>query len=172
MPDKRNERVIISDTSCLISLTNINRLDLLQKTYNEIIVTPEVAKEYGTPLPIWIKVMPVKNRARISEIHKNLDLGESSAIALAYETENPILVIDETKARKYARSHGFEVTGTIGVITRAYDKGYIENPDEVIKLIQQLRSNNFRIGNGVIENVKSQINPRKNNSRGDPGMGR
>jgi hypothetical protein len=73
LPDKRNERVIISDTSCLISLTNINRLDLLQKTYNEIIVTPEVAKEYGTPLPIWIKVMPVKSRARISEIHKNLD---------------------------------------------------------------------------------------------------
>ena len=162
MSEKHNERIIISDTSCLISLTNINRLELLQKTYNEIIITPEVAEEYGMPLPIWIKVIPVKNRAKIAEIHKNLDLGESSAIALAYETENPILIIDETKARKYARERGFEVTGTIGVVTRAYDKGYIENPDEVIQLFQQLRDKNFRLGNDVIEDIKSQIKPRKN----------
>ena len=161
MSEKHKERVIISDTSCLIGLTNINRLDLLQHAYTEITITPEVANEYNKSLPGWIKVIPVKNKEKISEIHRNLDLGESSAIALAYETENPLLVIDESRARNYAREHGFEITGTIGVITKAFDKGYIENPDEVISIINQLRSNNFRIGDNVIKEIKSQMKPRK-----------
>lgn len=38
---------IISDTSCLIILTNINEIDLLRKMYGKIITTPEVAEEFG-----------------------------------------------------------------------------------------------------------------------------
>jgi predicted nucleic acid-binding protein len=40
-------KTIISDTSCLIVLSNIGELDLLQKTYGEIVTTMEVATEYG-----------------------------------------------------------------------------------------------------------------------------
>jgi len=41
-------KAIISDTACLIGLTNIGQIDVLRKLYGEIIVTLEVAREYGS----------------------------------------------------------------------------------------------------------------------------
>lgn len=43
--------IIISDTSCLILLTNIDELNLLQKLANQVFVTPEIQKEFGKTLP-------------------------------------------------------------------------------------------------------------------------
>jgi predicted nucleic acid-binding protein len=54
-------RNVISNTSCLIALTNIRRLEILQKRYGHIIITPEVAQEFGESLPDWISVVPVKD---------------------------------------------------------------------------------------------------------------
>jgi len=47
-------KTIISDTSCLIILTNIGELDLLRKTYGSIVTTIEIAIEFGEPLPEWV----------------------------------------------------------------------------------------------------------------------
>lgn len=41
---------MISNTSCLIILDNIDRLDILQKLYETIYLTEEVAQEFGKPL--------------------------------------------------------------------------------------------------------------------------
>ncbi len=48
-------KVVISDTSCLIILSNINELELLNDLYGEIITTQDIQREYGEPLPEWIK---------------------------------------------------------------------------------------------------------------------
>ena len=37
-------------------------------------------------------------------INSSLDIGESSAIALASEYENPLLILDDIKARNFAKS--------------------------------------------------------------------
>ena len=52
-------KVIITDTTVLILFQKISRLDLLHRVYEEIITTPEVATEYGSELPVWIKIQPV-----------------------------------------------------------------------------------------------------------------
>jgi len=44
-------KTIISDTSCLIVLTTIGEIELLQKMYGTITTTIEVATEYGQSLP-------------------------------------------------------------------------------------------------------------------------
>jgi len=44
-------RKVISNTSCLIALSNIQELNLLEKVYGEIYITPEVATEFGETLP-------------------------------------------------------------------------------------------------------------------------
>ena len=46
--------IIIADTSCLIILNNSGQLDLLRQLFAEIVVTPEVANEFGLPLPAWV----------------------------------------------------------------------------------------------------------------------
>ncbi|WP_052297656.1 hypothetical protein [Leadbettera azotonutricia] len=67
MPKNTYEgRVIISDTSCLISLTNIGLLDVLQQVYQSVTVTPQIAAEYGELLPSWITVKAVEDTQKIA----------------------------------------------------------------------------------------------------------
>jgi predicted nucleic acid-binding protein len=73
------DKIVIADTSCLIAFTNINRLNILQSLCPSIITTPEVAAEYKSPLPQWIRVCTVEDDAKIKSINTLLGLGESSA---------------------------------------------------------------------------------------------
>ena len=118
-------KTIISDTSCLIVLTNIGELPLLQKTYGNIITTLEVAAEYGQPLPAWIEIKAAADKKLQQVLELQIDKGESSAIALAMETPNCTIILDDYKARQVADSLGLSITGTIGVIIKAKLKGII-----------------------------------------------
>jgi predicted nucleic acid-binding protein len=117
------DEIIISDTSCLIALSNIGMLNILRDLYQEIIVTREVQDEFRSKLPEWIIVLEVKNKQKQIEIEKRLDRGEASSIALALEIENAILIIDEIKGRKIAQSFDIEIIGTIGVLLVLMKKG-------------------------------------------------
>jgi predicted nucleic acid-binding protein len=138
MPD------VISNTSCLIALSNISRLDLLEKRYGQIIVTPEVANEYGVPLPSWIMVKQVNDPIKIQFILNSLDLGEASVIALATEYSDPLVVLDDGKARKYAAGLGIKLTGTLGIILKCLDFGIIAK-HELMVILSELQRNNFRL---------------------------
>jgi predicted nucleic acid-binding protein len=137
---------IISNTSCLIALSNINMLEILQKRYKNIIVTPEVANEFGDTLPNWISIISVKDTAKIKFFTNNLDIGEASTIALASETHNPLLILDDGKARRYAKSMDLNITGTLAVIIKSYELGLIEYALSVIK---KLKSIGFRVLNDI-----------------------
>ena len=78
-------KIIISDTSCLIALSNIGLLNLLNDLFQEIIITQEVKDEFGENIPDWIIIMKVKNITRQAEVALRLDNGEASSIALALE---------------------------------------------------------------------------------------
>ena len=112
-------KVIISDTSCFIVLTNIGELELLQKLYGRITTTTEIASEYGEPLPDWVEIVNVVDKSKQILLELQIDKGESSAIALAMETPDSIIVLDDYKARKIASQLGLAYTGTIGVIVKA-----------------------------------------------------
>ena len=47
---------IISDATCLVILSKIDSLFLLNKLYGSILTTPQVAAEVRFPLPNWIEV--------------------------------------------------------------------------------------------------------------------
>jgi predicted nucleic acid-binding protein len=146
MPINYFNKIIISDTSCLIGLTNIGQLDILRQLCNCIIITPEIAKEYGETLPGWIHIVEVADQKKIITIQQFLDLGESSAIALAFETDNAVLILDDGNARKFAKNLGLEITGTIGIIRSAYQNGIIT---DIKKILADLREYNFRIPDDV-----------------------
>lgn len=75
--------MIISDTSCLIALEKIQKLDLLKELFQEVVVTEKVFEEYGKKLPNWIHVHEPFISDTIDELEKVLDRGEASSIALA-----------------------------------------------------------------------------------------
>jgi len=142
MPSNFRTQIIISDTSCLIALTNIGLLDVLKHLYETVLVTPEVASEYGEPLPEWISVRAVGDTGKTSAFNRFIDLGESSAIALAMEISEALLIIDDREARQFALSLGLKVTGTLGVLIRAHKQGIITN---LSAIISKLKENGFHL---------------------------
>lgn len=135
-------KIIISDTSCFILLTNIGELDILQKVYGEVIATPEVVSEFAEPLPNWVSIKSVTDKYRQAILEVHIDKGESSAIALALEIENSTLILDDFKARKMAEHLLLSYTGTIGVIIKAKLKGLIPS---IKPILQKLKQTDFRI---------------------------
>ena len=136
------QKVIISDTSCLILLDKIEELKLLNKLFGQIIVTREIADEFNKELPDWFTVQEPKNKTYQKILEASLDQGEASAIALAIEKKDCLLVIDDQKGRKYAEQLGIKITGTLGIIVDAKLSGHI---DSVKPVLNKIKMTNFRL---------------------------
>lgn len=143
-------KIIVSDTSCLILLDKLNLLFILKELFEEIAVTPEIEKEYGQTLPEWIKVVNVQNKVYQIMLQSTIDSGEASAIALAIEQPNCLLILDDNKARKAATRLGIDYIGTLGLLAEAKEAGLIEL---VKPILVQIKITNFRIA----ENLEKQI---------------
>jgi predicted nucleic acid-binding protein len=145
------DKTVIVDTSCLLVFTHIERFSLLREICPQLITTPEVAMEYKAVLPSCIQVVSVQNTAIIKSINTLLGLGESSAIALALETHAPLIILDDKRARAYAKNLGLEYTGVIGLLRLGYKKGIIKDIDV---LLTELKANHFYLPNNVEELIK------------------
>ena len=140
------KQVIVSDTSCLIVLTNIGVLELLHTVYGKIITTFEIAIEYGEALPGWIVIETLTDKSRQRLLEMQIDKGEASAIDLALETPNCVVILDDFKARKVAQSLQITLTGTIGVIVKAKLKGLIPS---IKPYLEKIRRTNFRLSHAI-----------------------
>jgi predicted nucleic acid-binding protein len=143
MPD-----LIICDTSCLILFDKVNRLDLLKLCYQRVYVTPEIAAEYGKQLPDWIIIRKVENQLHQRILQQILGTGESSAIAICLELPEALVIIDDLKARKVAKSLKLQITGSLGILVKAKEKGLISKLAPVLKDVQQT---DFRISDNILK---------------------
>lgn len=135
-------KVIIADTSCFILLFKIDELDLLKAVYGTIVTTPDIADEFGQILPQWIQVVSPKDTQVQHVLELQVDKGEASAIALAMETANVTLILDDYKARKLALKLGIDITGTLGIIIKAKINGIIPS---VIPYVNKIKQTDFRL---------------------------
>ncbi len=148
-------KVIISDTSCLIILTKIGELDLLRQLYKTVTITQDILLEYGENLPDWIEVQQVKDNYRQQLLEMQIGKGEASAIALALETADNIVILDDWKARKVAERLGLSVTGTLGVIIKAKNSGIIPT---IKPYLNKIRETNFRISDELEQIALKEAN--------------
>jgi len=127
---------IVSNSSALINLARIGKLDLLQQLYGELIVPDAVWKEVvvegsgqsgadDIKRAAWIKTLTVTNKDLVWALRQDLDSGEAEAIALAIELQAELLLMDEHMGRETARHLGLCYTGIIGVLIEAKHKGLI-----------------------------------------------
>jgi predicted nucleic acid-binding protein len=159
MPDNNlQERIIISDTACLIAFTNANKLNILKSTYDNIEVTPDVKNEYESKnddvLPDWITVKEPDDKEFVNRLKRNFGAGESESIVLAIEEKYSLLVLDDKKARDYAINKGLNVTGILGVINKARNKDIL-TLDEAIDIVTKMKNNNFHLSDKLLNNVSS-----------------
>jgi predicted nucleic acid-binding protein len=139
-------KAIISDTSCLILLDNIGELDLLLKLFGTIITTSVIKAEFGKSLPDWFEIKEPFDKNYQSLIETAIDKGEASAIALAVEYKDCLLIIDDLKGRKFAQQLGLQIIGTLGVIVDAKLSGIIPS---IRPIIDKIKSTNFRISESL-----------------------
>jgi len=143
-------KIVISDTSTLILFHKINEFSLLQKVYGKLITTPEIAEEFGEDLPDWIIIQAVSDKKYQDFLETQVDYGEASAIALATEYDDVLLLLDDLKARKLATRLKFKITGTLGVIHRAKQMSLI---DKVKPFIDKLLLTDFRVADNIINEI-------------------
>ena len=143
-------KIIISDTSCLIALSRIGRIDILQKVFTIVYTTKIVAREFEDILPDWIKIKDFVNDTQFENLKLILDAGEASAIALALETDNCILIIDEKKGRKVAADLNLTIVGTLKVLLFAKNKDVI---DSVKQVIIELQKCSFRFNKVIVDEI-------------------
>ena len=136
------QKVIISDTSCLILLDKIGELNLLNKLFGQITVTQEIANEFKKELPDWFNIEEPTNKTYQKILEASLDKGEASAIAFAIEQTDCLLIIDDYKGREYAEQLGIKITGTLGVIIDAKLSGHIES---VKPMLDKIKKTDFRL---------------------------
>ncbi|MCL2067914.1 MAG: hypothetical protein FWG99_10670 [Treponema sp.] len=146
-----SDKIIIADTSCFIAFDNIGRFDILKEICPNIVTTPEVAAEYKEPLPEWVQIIKVKDIGKIKSINALFGLGEASIIALALETANPLVILDDKRARQFAQNIGLAFTGIVGLLRLGFKQGLITEIDSVIA---GLRKINFRLPSNIEELIK------------------
>jgi uncharacterized protein len=128
--------VVISDTSPIVNLLLIGRLDLLNAIFGNVIIPAMVDSEIRALASFdkdissyinasWIAVVPLKERDVFEVLRFELDAGEAEAIALALEMNCLTLLIDERLGTKVAQSKGLQTIGLLGVLLKAKQKGLI-----------------------------------------------
>ncbi len=129
-------RKIISNTTPIISLLKVDKLNLLKELYTKIIVPTAVYLEIenGKEKPYyqdltqidWIDIQEISNpdsRAYFLD----LDDGEAEVLILAKEQNADLVIMDEIMGRRYSKQLGFNLTGTIGILLKSKEKGLISS---------------------------------------------
>lgn len=143
-------RIIIADTSCLIILNKINHLHLLRDVFGEVVITSIISKELSIILPNWIIIRNPQNTRYQEILNASVDIGEASAIALAIEIQESLVILDDLKARKVAKKLNLSITGTLGIILLAKLQGKI---DSIEFLLDEIKKTNFHISDTLEKSV-------------------
>jgi len=150
--------MIISDSTTLIILGDLKKLDLLavfEKVYIPRKVYEEITFKNDIKLPEFIEIIETPKNDLLSNLKRILDEGESEAITLAVEKNLP-LIIDEKKGRKIAKNLGIEIIGLLGVLFLNYKKCNLSKK-EIEEFLDTALSNGYRISDKLLKQFFENI---------------
>jgi predicted nucleic acid-binding protein len=135
-------RKVISNTTPLISLLKIDKLDLLRDLYGVVSIPQAVFLEIeaGKEKPYyrnlreidWIKIEVIRN-VESRTYFFDLDDGEAEVLILAKEQNADLVILDEIMGRRYAQQLDFNITGTVGILLKSKEKGLIYSLGSLLK---------------------------------------
>lgn len=136
--------IVVADTSPLNYLILIDEIDILPRLFTRIIIpnsvhtelqdqaTPPKVMEWISHSPGWIEI---KNTTPAEDLTiYSLDEGEMEAIQLARDLGADLLLVDEKDARRVASNLGLTTRGTLGILDRAAEIGYLDFAETLIRL--------------------------------------
>ena len=154
--------IVVSDTTPLIGLASIGKLELLYALFGEVYIPQAVFNETVTfgreeskakqevTNADWIHVVEVKDRLAVNILLDEMDLGEVETIVLASELNADWVLMDEKKGRRKLSQLNIPKIGTLGILLKAKQLGLVS----IIKPeIENLQKTGFSISRLVVEEV-------------------
>jgi len=150
---------VICNSSILIGLSGIDRLELLHRRFSEGVIVPDavwnevVETGYGrtgaenVAKAEWIRRGSIQNYALATALQTSLDEGEAEVIALGEEIGADLLLLDEKSARSVALRLQYSVLGTIGLLVWAKRQGILPSLAGELSLLRQ--KGGFRVSDTV-----------------------
>jgi predicted nucleic acid-binding protein len=143
--------IVVADTSPLNYLVLIDEVELLFALYDSVLIpvevhrelqhpkTPPAVRAWASSLPPWCQVRGLSSvpDAALNE----LEAGERDAIQLALEMGIDTLLMDDIEGRREAIQRHLYVTGTVGVLEKAAQRGLTEFRAS----LERLARTNFRL---------------------------
>lgn len=108
-----NAAPVVCNSSPLIALSPLGRLDLMRDPFEEVIVPTAVVEETraSVVLPVWVTEQPLRSTIASRMFSPVLGAGEHEAICVALESS--LVILDNLPARRAALSKGLSVIGTV-----------------------------------------------------------
>ena len=141
-------KLIISDSTTIITLLNINRVDVLKNLFSQIIIPSKVYEEVVSDRDIILDsslfiVKEIEDEALYKLLSRSLDAGETEAIVLAKEMKLS-LIIDEKKGRKLAKNLGINIIGFLGLLLLSRKKKSLSKK-EILEIYSDAKKASFRV---------------------------
>lgn len=161
---------VIVNASPIISLSKINKLNLLWELFDEIYVPNAVVNEIilndgnkndgegelKTAIKDnYIEIYNVKDNDMVNKLYGKLHKGELEVIIGGKEINADYVVIDEINARNLAKVFSLVPIGTIGVLRLAKRTKLIDNISDDLKY---LTKNGFRISDKLLFDILKSEN--------------
>lgn len=133
-------KIVIADTGALISLGILEQIDLIEKIFGEFYIAQAVWVELnGYDNPNFNRALLPDLKSRVKQISsKNhlslvMDYGEAESVILYEELNADYLLIDDNKARLLAESLNINCIGTLGILLKAKQKGFVAELSPIFK---------------------------------------
>lgn len=143
--------IVISDTTPLRYLIEIEQVQILEILFGKIIIpekvaeelqhskTPQKVKDWMLTLPVWLEIR--KADLTLFTSQKKIDDGEREAFALAIELKADAILLDDKNALSEARRLKLQTIALFTLFERAAARKLIDLP----KTVTAMRQTNFRL---------------------------
>jgi predicted nucleic acid-binding protein len=160
--------LVAADTSPINYLVLLGHTEVLPRLYTRVVLPEAVSHElldaeapvavqtWAADLPAWCGVGRPTDVSGIAAL-SHLGAGEQEAIFLAQELRADLLLIDEEDGRRAALARGLIVTGTLGVLEHAAERGLVDLPDALARLL----TTSFRVRDALIQAALARDAARK-----------
>jgi predicted nucleic acid-binding protein len=160
-------RLVVADTSPLNYLVLIGQVEILPALFERIFIpqivqdelrhneAPESVRRWIAATPSWLEIVPEEPESKDPDLLR-LDDGERAAILLAIRIGAELLLIDDRDGVNLARSRGFAVTGTLGILDLAATRGLIR----LNEAIERLKDTSFRYPPDVLDALLARHSPK------------
>lgn len=152
--------IVVSNTSPLRYLVEIDCIDVLRRLFGEIYAPPPVRSElehasapervrlWVAELPAWVRIEAPHS---VPAVPLRLHQAETEAIALALGKQAHFLLIDERDGRRAAQGFGVRTIGTLAVLGVAAELGHLDLKEALTRLLMT----NFRIDRKLVDRLFS-----------------